>query len=304
MPPSPAPVTGELAALGAALLWAVASLLYRRIGRSIGAAELNLLKGCVAIPLLLLTITLRGTLALPLEGRPLALLLLSGAIGIGIGDAAYFESLQDLGARRALLVGVLAPPLAGGIGFLLLAETLAPHAWIGIGVALLGVAWVVTEQAPAETGPGARLRRGLLLGLLAAWMQASGAVLSRDALTQSGIDIFWSALLRLAAGGIVMAAYLGLRRAPVGGWLRRPGGGRTALAIVTAAFFGTYLCIVLQQVALRFAKVGIAQTLMSTSPIFILPLAALTGDRVSARAALGALIAVGGVALLFGSAGF
>jgi drug/metabolite transporter (DMT)-like permease len=55
-------------------------------------------------------------------------------------------------------------------------------------------------------------------------------------------------------------------------------------------------------VALRFTSAGIAQTLFSTSPLFVLPLAAWSGEWVSARAVLGAVVALVGVALLFGLA--
>ena len=42
---------GELAALGGALLWAVASLVYSRVGRHIPALEMNLLKDIQGLPL-------------------------------------------------------------------------------------------------------------------------------------------------------------------------------------------------------------------------------------------------------------
>jgi len=50
--------------------------------------------------------------------------------------------------------------------------------------------------------------------------------------------------------------------------------------------------------ALQHTYAGIAATLQSTSPLFVLPLAALTGERISLRAVLGACIAVAGVGLL------
>ena len=96
---------GELAALGGALLWAIASILYRRAGKQVPPRELNLLKGLLGAGLLALT---AWALCDPFPGaRPWAigLLLLSGALGIGLGDTAYFQALNDLGARQALLIG-------------------------------------------------------------------------------------------------------------------------------------------------------------------------------------------------------
>jgi len=55
----------------------------------------------------------------------------------------------------------------------------------------------------------------------------------------------------------------------------------------------------LQQVSISLAPAGIVQTLLSASPLFILPIAALQGQKITPRAVLGALLALGGVALLF-----
>jgi drug/metabolite transporter (DMT)-like permease len=68
--------------------------------------------------------------------------------------------------------------------------------------------------------------------------------------------------------------------------------------LILAAFLGTYCGLGLQQTALKLAPAGIAQTLLSTSPLFALPLAMVLGEKVSARAVSGALLAVVGVALL------
>jgi drug/metabolite transporter (DMT)-like permease len=56
-------------------------------------------------------------------------------------------------------------------------------------------------------------------------------------------------------------------------------------------------------VALDRAQMGIASTLCSLSPVFILPFAAwIHRERIGPRAILGALLAVGGTAVLFGAA--
>jgi drug/metabolite transporter (DMT)-like permease len=64
-------------------------------------------------------------------------------------------------------------------------------------------------------------------------------------------------------------------------------------------FIGTLLGLWLQQASLRFAPAGIAQTLLATRPLFVLPIAAWMGEAVSVRAILGAALSVAGVGLLF-----
>jgi drug/metabolite transporter (DMT)-like permease len=45
--------------------------------------------------------------------------------------------------------------------------------------------------------------------------------------------------------------------------------------------------------------VGIAQTLTATSPLFVLPIAAMMGDRINLRAIFGVIIALLGIGILF-----
>ncbi len=115
---------GELAALAAALIWAIASLLFMGLGRQLSPLMLNLIKSSIAIALILLTLFLQSK-SLPQVGLwAIGLLLLSGAIGIGLGDTAYFGSINCLGARRALLLESLAPPMTAMLASVFLREQL------------------------------------------------------------------------------------------------------------------------------------------------------------------------------------
>lgn len=293
---------GELAALAAAALWAVAALFYGRARERIPARELNLIKGVLAIALLTATLAFTGEARTPWNTRAVLLLCISGAIGIGLGDTAYFEALNALGVRRTLLIGILAPPLTALLAWGFLRETLPLGAWAGIGLTLLGVAWVISEHegAGSETPATAKaLWAGIGFGLAAALAQSSGAILSRVALTQTPVGALMSAILRLGAGILTMLVWLALDRRPMGRWRDAGHDGKLWGIVILAIFMGTYLGVWLQQIAIKYAQVGTAQTLLATSQLFILPLAALRGERISPRAIIGAVIALGGVALLF-----
>ncbi|MBD1888693.1 DMT family transporter [Coleofasciculus sp. FACHB-SPT9] len=291
---------GELAALSAAFLWAIASLVYSRLGRQIPPLELNLFKGIIAIAFLVLTLLLQGQLLPEINPTALTLLLLSGVLGIGLGDTAYFAAINCLGARRTLILETLAPPLTAVLALVFLQEQLTAAAWCGILLTILGVVWVVTERVPNSTAESKHLTmRGISWGLLAAVAQATGAVLSRTALIQSSISPLWSTLLRLGAGVLVLLLWKLLGRRQANDWLKPLQSWHIVGVIAITAFFSTYLGIWLQQISLKFAPAGIAQTLSSTSPLFVLPLAIWMGDVVSFRAILGVLVALGGVAVLF-----
>ena len=291
---------GEVAALMAAFLWAVATVIFGKLGRHLVPPVLNFVKGCFAIALILLTLWLQSNRPVGFEGTAMGVLLLSGVIGIGLGDTAYFAALNELGARRALLMESLAPPMAAFLAGLFLGETLSLNAWAGIVLTLTGVGWVISERVPDDSRGHTVSRRGVALGLLAAIGQATGAVLSRAALAETDVDPLWSTLLRLVGGIVVLLGVL-LWRQKLTVDLQPLQSLRLVLVVMIAAVLGTYLALWLQQTALKYSATGVAQALMATSPLFVLPIAACMGDRISLRAILGVLVALGGVWLLFGN---
>ena len=312
-------LVGEGAALLAAFLWAAASLMFGRLGRQLSPLVLNLVKGVFALALLLLTLSIQlggaPTPDLPLVS--VALLVLSGGLGIGLGDTAYFSAINALGARKALLLETLAPPMSTVLAWIFLSERLPLNAIAGIIITLLGIAWVISERVPGDPVPATKA--GLQISLLATFCQATGAVLSRAALAETTVSPLWSSLIRLGAGLIFMAVLVVVRpkyleakttaihqptKATRKRWrsviavLKSP---RLLGSVAIASFFATYLGIWLQQIALKYTAAGIAQSLLATSPLFVLPIAALLGEKISRRAILGVAIALCGVWLLLHS---
>jgi drug/metabolite transporter (DMT)-like permease len=296
------PYPGELAALAAALLWALSSVVYAGLGDRLGATWLNFLKGLVAIGLVAATLV---ALRLPWVTMPIGpslALLASGIFGIGIGDTCYFKSINALGPRRALVIESLAPPLAAILAFLAFGETLGASQLLGIALTIGGVSWVVSERqasAPFDSPDRSpQWRSGIGYGIIAAFCQAIGVTLSRWVLIHTAIDPLWATLLRLLIGCTVLGLGLALRD-------RRPTPPRPILTrrilgiIAIASFFSTYLGIWLQQLSLKYTAVGISQTLTSTSQLFMVPIAILRREHLTIRSILGAAIAMAGIMLLF-----
>ena len=287
---------GEIAALSAAGLWAFATLMFGRLGKQLSPLVLNLIKGSMAVGFIVLTLAIRQQLLMSLPMASVWLLLISGVVGIGLGDTAYFATVNALGARQALLLEMLAPPLAALMSLIFLKEQLSSLAWLGMALTLAGIVWVVGERSPRADVPGARLIRGVVFGVLSALGQSVGSVLSRAALADTAVDPLWSSLLRLSAGLVCIGGLLLWRVNP----LSRPViSGRLLGGVAIAAFFGTYLAIWLQQIALKYSPAGIAQSLLATSPIMVLPMALVIGERITFRAICGALLALVGIWLLF-----
>lgn len=331
---------GETAALTAAFSWAAATLMFGKLGRQLSPLVLNIVKGVFAVVFILITLAIRQAASEAIDGfslpffwpsslplRAIVYLIISGGIGIGLGDTAYFSAINTLGARRALLLETLAPPMTAIMAWVFLSEQLSAVSVIGICLTLTGIAWVISERVPGTQS--VKWGTGLKAALLAVFCQAAGAVLSRAALVNAAVDPLWSSLFRLLAGLAFMGLLGALQPYRLGEYLPANGQAEASVkpavhpnaqpdswqirwhqslsalkrpallgAVAIAAFFATYLGIWLQQIALKYTSAGIAQSLLATSPLFVLPMAAALGDRISLRATLGAAVALGGVWIL------
>jgi drug/metabolite transporter (DMT)-like permease len=297
---------GELAALAAALLWALSSLIYAGLGDRLGATWLNFLKGIVAIGLVAMTILLLRLPWVALPIGPLLALLASGILGIGIGDTFYFKSINALGPRRALVIESLSPPLGAILAWATFGETLSGSQLLGIILTIGGVGWVVSErQGTSFASLDPQWRSGISYGITAALCQAIGVTLSRWVLIHTAIDPLWATLLRLLIGCSVLGVSLAIRDTAFATSRdhrpnTRPILTRRILGIIAiASFFSTYLGIWLQQLSLKYTAVGISQTLTSTSQLFMVPIAILRREPLTRRSVLGAAIAMAGIVLLF-----
>lgn len=305
---------GYLAGLAVSLLWTFTTLFFTAASRRIGPAMVNAARLMVA--LVLHTIAHRALTGrwLP-EARPQQVYYLcaSGLIGLTIGDLCIFQAFLTLGPRRTLLIQTIAPILAALFGWVALGETLSVQVWIGIGLTLAGIAWVIRERAGLKAALDRNHRtRGYALAVAAAVCQSAGLLLSKQ-----GMGHGWLAagqhmqpqtatLLRMTFATLGMIPILLVRvlrerpletkfdaahdhRQWMSGVLFAAGGA------VTGPFFGVWLSLI----AANRVSLGIAQTLLSLAPIMILPFAKwFYKEHLSMRTIAGTALALIGVAVL------
>lgn len=299
------PLLGEICALASSACWAVGSLLFAQAGRDAAPYVLNAIKCGIGFALLALTTTaIEGPSWFAAFGpADVTLLALSGILGLTVGDTLYFESLVRLGPRRALLLLALSAPLTAILAAALLGEALGPMAVLGIAITTAGVAWVVAERAGSGSVPGAQaessggVARAVLWGLAGAFAQAIANVLTRSA--SAGHPAIGIGSIRIGAAVIGLIVHVIAVRGSGAVW-RTLAAPKTMKFLGTATVLSTFLGIWLASAGVRYAPAGVAATLSSTSPIFVLPLAWFAlGERLSLRAVLGAAVAVCGIAMLF-----
>jgi drug/metabolite transporter (DMT)-like permease len=294
---------GALAALAAALCWTLSSSVWRRLPTSLSAGQLNLLKNWLALalqaPLLLLVPWTTGSGT----RTTLGLLILSGVLGIALGDSLYFAALRRLGTRRTLTLDAGGPAVTAVAGALWLAEWPTPSQWLGVGLITAAVLLVAGQkpslQAPLAAG-GGHQATGVALALGALCCGSGGALLARAALRSDGLDPLQSASVRLAAAAVVLLPLV--RGMPWGVQRPRPTQRRWPLWLL-ATLLGTSAGIALQQMALQQLPGALAVALLATAPVMALPLAGLEGDRPGWAGVVAALLALAGVSCVVGLLG-
>ncbi|OCH53012.1 MULTISPECIES: DMT family transporter [Vibrio] len=295
---------GEFAAIGAAIVWACATWIYGQFGHRFSAMQLNIVKGVVASGMMLLVMLLIPMPEFELSANHFWILAISGVIGIAIGDSAYFAALKRIGANKTLLLESLAPPLSGVLALMFLGAALTLQSWLGVVITTLAVTFVVFQPSKSLSGESSDKTQwiGIGYGLVASVCQASGVVISHYALVAGDIPPLLGALIRLTIGVFaVMLVIPFVEKKPYAS-IKRDLWAMTKLDklwLLGAIFVGTFLALWLQQVALKNANPAIAQTLIATSPVFILVIYALKGEKVSKQSLIGTLVALGGISLFF-----
>ncbi len=289
------PALGALAALGSAVTWTFISLLVRTLSATFDSIRLNALRATLGGLLLLLSVLAldRGAGLARLSARTFALLVVSNVVAIVVGDTLFFESTRHVGLARAMTVSMSYPLITAVFAVALLGETITGRVATGIGLTLGGLVLIVTARETAPPESPHQAWKGLGLAALAALAWAVAVIVLKPPLRE--LDAATAQAIRLPMAGFILLASPWAR----GAVARFRQAGRTAqlrviwLAGLTAASSLMFVA------GLKHASAAVATALASTAPLFAIPVGLLfLGERLQVRAVLGAILTVGGIALL------
>ena len=291
---------GELAALATSLSFSAGSTMFTAAGRRIGSLVVNRTRLVIAAIFLSITHWIVLGTFLPLDAAPdrWLWLSLSGVVGLVLGDIFLFQAFILIGPRLTMLMMSLAPIFAALQAWLFLGETLTGGQVFGILLTLMGIGWVVME-GNGQNRDNPVYGRGLLLGLGAAIGQATGLVLAKNGLGGDFSPISAN-LMRMLSAIVVLwgiTFFQGQAKETIQA-LRNDKKG--TLFTTAGAFLGPFVGVSLSLFAIQRVEVGVASTLTSLPPIFLLPISYFVfKERFGWGAVVGTLLAMSGVAALF-----
>ena len=132
-------------ALAAALSWAIASLISVDIARALGGIAFN------RIRLIIVTIMLMSYASITnswssVNMNLLAPIIISGFIGVFIGDTLLFLALKNIGPRRNNVLFALAAPFTVILNIFVLNKNMAIYEILGCLIVFIGVIIVQLVQ--------------------------------------------------------------------------------------------------------------------------------------------------------------
>jgi len=289
---------GELAALGAALSWAIASALLKPLSREFHPVALNGLR-CVAAALFFgLIILIGGKTGDVLSIRPsgMAALILGTVAGIALGESFFIYSLRFIDVARAYPISICGYPLVTILlAVLFLGEVFTPVTLLGTALVLVGIFLVAFPRGSfglAFTSP--EERRGLFFVFLTIVLWGAATILIRQGVR--GSDLIAANFVRVSGTAVIIFLFTAKEWAR---FLPGHGGWRlTALGAATGLLsfgIGGFLFLL----GLQLAGAGKTSLLSSVSPLFSVPLAVLfLEEKVTLRLIVGVVLSVAGIWLV------
>jgi drug/metabolite transporter (DMT)-like permease len=307
---------GVVVGLSTAVLWTATAVCFELSSRRLGSLAVNVLRLAVAAVLFTALSLLRTRQLLPaaLSHDAWFYLSLSGLVGFVMGDVPLFQAFALIGARLSMLIYASVPLMTALCGFLFLGESMSGRALVGMAITVAGIAIAIGGR-PKTGGTGHEARRtiGILMAIGGAAGQTGGLLLGKRGAI--GLDSFAATQIRVLAGlvGFLVVLLAAGRARALRDQLRKavaPSGTagdlaqlrslrRALIILCVGGLLGPFLGVSLGLLSTQLLPTGTAATLMSIVPVLLIPVSALDfHERISWLEVVGAVLAVGGVAVL------
>ena len=293
---------GELAALGAALSWAIAPILYRKALVNTKPISANIVRCATNAGVLVAALLLLGNLSalttLPMD--TVVLVVVSGLIGLGIGDTLYMVGLKYVGVSRAVPLAATYPLFSLIWATFLLGQPLSLASVLGAAVIILGI-WLLSREKSAENAgvKGRLVFIGLVVSLVTAVIWSVSITMMDVAVsnvTSLGVN-YAIVTLRIASVALffmLLAPFIDREH----GFLKMK--RSTLIGLCVGGLVANGVGWLLMNYSFLNISLARATPISSTSPLF----AAIAGfmlfhEKMTTKAVLGAIAIVAGICLIF-----
>jgi drug/metabolite transporter (DMT)-like permease len=275
-----------------AIIWSFAVILFKKSGENVHPIALNLFKNTVAFPLFIITSLVVGQeLVRNVPASEYLLLMLSGVIGIGLGDTIFFMSLNRIGAGLCAIVDCMYSPSVIVLSVIFLHEKITVMQIIGTTMIVSAILLTV-EKGSARGVDRKKLIEGFILGIISQILMAITIIMVKPIINYS--PVLWATEVRLVGGLGFLGAFFAFN----------PNRKRYLQSIIhikslpytiSGSLTGAYLAMIVWLAGMKYTTASTASMLNQTSTIFLFVLAAIfLKEKIDFRRSVAIAIALAG----------
>ena len=256
---------GFFAAISAVSFWTFACFIWRKESENLLPRQINIYKNILASIIFLPVVFTVSWLS---DLNSIFLLMISGIIGIAIGDTLYINSLKIIGTRKTLSFEALTPIIATILGTFSTNEIYSQKVWIGSFLVSFSLLAIVRQNTSQKENSNETNIFGILCAFGSVFCAVFAAFLSRIILISSNLSPLQTTEIRLLSASIFL--FLFFKKDFFDLLKTKSLTKNNHSNLVLSTVLGTNCGILFQQIVFKSLPIGIGWTLLSLSPIFAL----------------------------------
>jgi len=265
---------GKLLALGCALFWAFAVILFKRSGETISPVALNLYKSTVASILLLPVWYFFDKKMIPesVSLTDLGLLAVSGVIGIAVADSLVFLCLNKLGAGFFSIIECSYSPGMIFLSWIILSETMTRNHIIGSLLVFCGVLIAASNHKKMPQISKKQMLTGTIAGISGILLMVASIIFVKPLLdSNSALLIIECRMIPAMISLHIWTLFQKKRKEIYKSLIRK----NTFWIAFSGTILGNVIAMIAWVTAFKYTNLGSASVLNQTNVIFVIILASV-----------------------------
>ena len=198
---------GELSMLLAAFFWSIAVIIFKSASNKLSPLLITALKNTIAL-LCFIVFFIIADIPIwydKLNNIDYLKIIISGFLGMGLGDILFIYALSQIGANRIAIINCFEPAVIYFFSIILLGTILTMQQLIGFLIVIISILIITYEKDIDDIDPAIK-RKGMLIHIFSILLSSFGIVLIKPVLSKINNIIhvqLWITAFRLFPGFII-----------------------------------------------------------------------------------------------------
>ena len=252
-------------AIGANLTYSTSSMVFSVYAKRFSSVWINQVKVFVALIAFLIAMVSMDQLV-SVSPNVMALLVLSGFMGLCLGDVFLFRSFTTLGPARSLVLFSFQPLMLGIYGYFFLDQIFTLNQTIAVICMVICIFIFMLERNKLT---GSWDISSFIWAFLGISLDAIGVMMTREAYEiNSGLETFQVNFIRCIGAiiGFMMMSPKSYLKIATDVWSLRK---REISLLFGASFCGCFLSLTMYLAAVKFAHIGTLTAISITGPVWV-----------------------------------